>query len=118
MIRYFGLDGEPLTMKEWGVLMERKQSVRFASEDGETSPDEDPTRIGSDHVGDLWVSTVWLGLNHNYGDGPPLIFETMVFPTGSYSEEYCQRYSTKEQAKEGHDRVVADLREGKELSYE
>lgn len=25
------------------------------------------------------LSTVWLGLDHNYGSGPPLIFETMLF---------------------------------------
>jgi hypothetical protein len=25
------------------------------------------------------LSTVWLGLDHQYGDGPPLIFETMLF---------------------------------------
>ena len=28
---------------------------------------------------DYWVSTVFLGLDHNWGVGPPLIFETMVF---------------------------------------
>lgn len=28
---------------------------------------------------DYWVSTVFLGLDHRHGDGPPLIFETMVF---------------------------------------
>ena len=26
----------------------------------------------------LHVSTVWLGLNHNFAEGPPLIFETMA----------------------------------------
>ena len=25
------------------------------------------------------LSTVWLGLDHQWGDGPPLIFETMLF---------------------------------------
>jgi hypothetical protein len=25
------------------------------------------------------LSTVWLGLNHSFGGGPPLIFETMLF---------------------------------------
>jgi hypothetical protein len=30
------------------------------------------------------LSTVWLGIDHNWGDGPPLIFETMLFaPSGS-----------------------------------
>lgn len=50
-----------------------------------------------------WVSTVFLGINHDYtGKGPPKIFETMVFPSGSYTEEYCRRYSTWGEAEEGY----------------
>jgi hypothetical protein len=54
------------------------------------------------------VSTVWLGLDHSYGQGPPLIFETMVFlPDGSSlgdgDEEYCERYATEAEARDGHD---------------
>lgn len=36
-------------------------------------------RIAEDDIGELWVSTVWLGVNYQFRDGPPLIFETMVF---------------------------------------
>lgn len=54
-----------------------------------------------------WVSTVWLGLNHNYGVGSPLIFETMVFPKkGEYHDLDCERYSTEEEAKASHHRMV------------
>jgi hypothetical protein len=28
------------------------------------------------------VSTIWLGINHRFGDGAPLIFETMVLYDG------------------------------------
>jgi hypothetical protein len=59
------------------------------------------------------VSTVYLGMNHQWGDGPPLIFETMVF--GGDEGEPCWRYSTEEQARAGHDRVVAALRAGEDL---
>lgn len=57
-----------------------------------------------------WVSTVWLGLDHTFsGEGPPLIFETMVFPSkGDFSETYCERYSTLEEARAGHERIVAE----------
>jgi hypothetical protein len=51
------------------------------------------------------VSTVWLGINHSYWGGPPLIFETMVFCHFDHEcdwlHEQC-RYSTKEQALRGH----------------
>ena len=54
-----------------------------------------------------WVSTVWLGLNHQYGEGKPLIFETMVFPKKeSYSELDMERYSTEAEAIEGHKQMV------------
>ena len=59
--------------------------------------------LGSRFIGDvpLEVSTVWIGINHNFsGEGPPLIFETMVF--GSEGDLYCERYATEEQAREGH----------------
>lgn len=112
---YYDLDGNPISDKEWVALLGRKRGARMAAENGESSPEDDPTRISSDHVGDAWVSTVWLGLNHRYDDGPPLIFETMVFPTGSFSEQYCRRYATKEQARAGHEAVVKALRDGTEL---
>lgn len=54
----------------------------------------------------LWtgkfVSTVFLGLNHRFDEGEPLIFETMVFP----DEADIERYSTYEQAITGHDEMV------------
>ena len=52
------------------------------------------------------VSTVFLGLNHNYGDGPPLIFETMVFSETGEGDLDMERYSTEEQALKGHKEMV------------
>ena len=46
------------------------------------------------------VSTVFLGLDHQYGDGPPLLFETMIF--GGAEDQWCDRYTTWEQAISGH----------------
>lgn len=54
-----------------------------------------------------WVSTVWLGLDHQFGEGKPLIFETMVFPEkGNYSELDVDRYYTEEEALKGHKKMV------------
>lgn len=55
-----------------------------------------------------FVSTVWLGLDHSFGeDGPPLIFETMVFPKkGIWVDVDMERYSTEEEAVQGHQRMV------------
>ena len=51
------------------------------------------------------VSTVFLGLDHSFTEeGPPMLFETMVFKAkDDYSDEYCERYSTKDEALAGHE---------------
>lgn len=57
--------------------------------------------------GGKWVSTVWLGMDHAFGSGAPLIFETMVFPSESdFTDLDCRRYSTEEEAVTGHDEMV------------
>lgn len=53
----------------------------------------------------LRVSTVFLGLDHNYClDGPPILWETMIFDADEESElsGYQQRYATREEAEAGH----------------
>lgn len=55
-------------------------------------------------VGDARVSTVFLGLDHSFGHGPPLLFETMIF--GGPHDQYQERYPTRDEAVAGHQRAV------------
>lgn len=57
-------------------------------------------RVGYSSYGDVSISTVFLALNHQWGDGPPLLFETMIF--GGPHNEYQTRCSTWAQAEEMH----------------
>ncbi len=50
------------------------------------------------------VSTVFLGMDHNWGEGPPVLFETMVFRDGHGDEE--ERYCTWDEAERGHAEMV------------
>ncbi len=99
--RYFQRDGTPLTNDE----AHKRMKELF---------DDDYRRIGFDTVtfrGMTYdVSTVFLVINHQYGDGPPLIFETMIFIHGSSHDEYMQRYSTEDEAVAGHRYIVDTLR--------
>jgi len=52
-----------------------------------------------------WLSTVWLGLDHRYGEGPPLIFESMLFAPGTAHELDMDRYATEAEAAAGHERM-------------
>ena len=67
-------------------------------------------RVAFDVVGDAEVSTVFLSLDHQWGDGPPVLFETMVFARGSMHDERCERYHTWDEAVAGHDQIVGELR--------
>ena len=53
------------------------------------------------------ISTVFLGIDHNFlGKGKlPILFETMIF--GGDLDENMERYSTWQDAEEGHKRWVA-----------
>lgn len=51
------------------------------------------------------ISTVFLGLDHNFGEGPPLLFETLVWNRQG-DEVDGARYSTYDEAEAGHARMV------------
>lgn len=59
--------------------------------------------VAVDEFKSVKVSTVFLGIDHQFGDGPPLLFETMVF--GGKHDDYCERYSTWDEAAVGHARI-------------
>jgi len=91
---YYDRQGKPLTLLEWaGALEDRTIDKRRVAET--TLPNG------------RWVSTVWLGLDHRFGHGPPLIFESMVFESKAEMDEIdCERYSTEEEARVGHQELV------------
>jgi len=66
--------------------------------------------VAQEHVGNKWVSTVFLGLDHSYGSEGPIVFETMVFENDQSKD--CFRYSTWDEAVEGHIKVCSELQSG------
>lgn len=91
-IGYYDKQGKEITALEFGRL-HSDYKYKF---------------VMKDTVGGWQISTVWLGLDHAFKEGAkPLIFETMVFeptPEGhmTLDDVYCERYSTEEEAKQGH----------------
>ena len=69
-------------------------------------------------VGDLLVSTVFLGLDFSLGRvGPPVLWETMVF--GDVGDDgdvgwgrYQKRYRSLQEAREGHRQTVDEVKHG------
>ncbi len=61
--------------------------------------------VGNDRIGDVHVSTVFLGLDHSFGRPVPILWETMIF--GGEHDQYQERYSSQEDALAGHARACA-----------
>lgn len=60
--------------------------------------------VAKTKIGDVLISTVFLGLDHSFGHGRPLLFETMVF--GGKLDQEMDRYSTWNEAEKGHATIV------------
>jgi hypothetical protein len=57
--------------------------------------------VARTRVGEVLVSTVFLGLDHNItGVGAPILYETMIF--GGAADQEQERYETREAAIVGH----------------
>lgn len=97
---YYDRQGQPITMDEWGRLigdLEYKIIRQTPLFDG------------------TFISTVWLGIDYGFGYGPPLIFETMVFPNdGLGLEQECRRHPTEAAALAWHDQTIAKITEALE----
>ncbi|HJY45276.1 MAG TPA: hypothetical protein VJ301_11690 [Propionibacteriaceae bacterium] len=98
--RYYILDGDhvaiPVDVLTWARWLETADR-----------------HVGRTVLDGVVVSTVFLGLNHSYGDRHAArhIFETMVF--GGPLDEECERYATWAQAEAGHAAMVARVQASK-----
>ena len=90
---YYNLEGQKVTLEEWGTIREFHKTVK------------------QQHLCGMYISTVFIGMNMGFGDTPPLIYETMVFKDGEWNEEYIDRYTTREEALAGHARAIEWVKE-------
>lgn len=66
-----------------------------------------PVTVQKDVLPGRRVSTVFLSVQHGTDNqGRPVLFETMVFADGDWSGEFQCRYSTWDDALEGHKHVL------------
>lgn len=67
--------------------------------------------VARTEIGDLLVSTVFLGIDHRFHEeGPPILWETMVFG-GSPRKDLGQwRYASHAAALKGHEEAVKKWR--------
>ena len=85
-------------------ILKDKEPVQVSSEEWGEWFEKADRHVGTDTVGDVSISTVFLGVDHQFGDGPPLLFETMIF--GGEHDGYRERCSTYEQAEAMHQKAM------------
>jgi hypothetical protein len=94
MSKFYILDGKtpvPVAgVKEWAENFEADRTV------------------AKDKFGKVLVSTVFLGLDHSWDGGEPLLFETMIF--GGKYDGYQTRCSTWDEAVIKHEEACKLLR--------
>lgn len=74
-------------LKKWGKWME--------------SADR---HVAKTDLGEVWISTVFLGIDHGFGEKLPVLFETMIF--GGVRDQEQWRYTTWDEAVAGHEKAV------------
>lgn len=100
--------GEPVAEPDtvqWAQWIEAAQETRART-------------LAETTVGPYWVSTVFLALDHSFGEGPPVLWETMIFGVEEDWEDLSGkrrrsrksldqfRHTSKAEALDGHARAV------------
>lgn len=119
---YLDKMGKPLSLLEWAGLIENLEYKIVGSTEIAPTTINPASRL----------STVWLGIDHSFTPfGPPLLFETMRFSLQQKSRQFLpgfyhpsldfpidknevtdqMRWSTEEQARLGHDRILRLIQE-------
>lgn len=92
---FYDRSGNPITQERYGDLVTQDNGGYKIVARSADLPDN------------VWISTVWLGMDHNFGEGTPLIFETAVFGVES---DIVDRYTTEDEALEGHLAILKNVR--------
>ena len=86
----------------WYILDENNKPIRSTVVDCGNWLEENPERksVKQEHIDDVFISTVFLGLDHAWDSDIPVLWETMIF-RGEH-DQYQERYTSYEDALEGH----------------
>ena len=68
----------------------------------------DKRRVAANRINGIYISTVFLGLDHAFDDGPPVLWETMIF--GGSQDQETWRYTSREAAARNHAAILRRIR--------
>lgn len=105
-------------MSNWYILDNNHNPVNKPVLEAAKWMEDNPNRkqIGDDELTDLngdvvCVSTVFLGLDHAWNSKTPVLWETMIFG-GIHDQSYQERYTSYQDALEGHQKAINFIKTG------
>lgn len=105
-------------MSKWYILDNNHKAVSKPVLEAAKWMEDNPNRrqVGYDELKDLngddvRISTVFLGLDHGWKSGTPVLWETMIFG-GVNDQNYQERYTSYEDALEGHQNAINFIKKG------
>jgi hypothetical protein len=94
-------------MSRWYTLDENNKPIAATSIiEAIAWLDKNPERkaVKQEHIDDVFISTVFLGLDHAWHSDVPVLWETMIF--GGEHDQYQERYTSHKDALEGHEKAL------------
>jgi hypothetical protein len=117
---YWRLNADHTTSPIYGRMSDDASAALEWAQDFENFEDR---QLARDEIEGCLISTIFLGLDHAWGGGPPVLFETMAFSAAAklvklfggrerevHEEIEQRRYCTYDEAMAGHQDVVAHVR--------
>jgi len=92
----------------WYILDENNNPIKCSNREYRKWESKNPNlkAVKQENIGDIYVSTVFLGLDHGHKKGIPVLWETMIF--GGKHDQYQERYTSLEDAVKGH-KIAVEL---------
>ena len=91
----------------WYILTTDNKPVAVTIRKASKWMEDNPHRkvVKQEHIGeDIYVSTVFLSLDHSWSNKGLILWETMIF--GGEHDQYQERYTSYEDALEGHQKAL------------
>ena len=100
----------------WYILDDNNNPIQKNVEEASKWIEDNPRKkiVKQENIGEIRISTVFLGLDHSFNEKTPVLWETMVF--GGEHDGFQERYSSYEEAVKGHKEALMLVKVSIELS--
>ena len=97
-------------------ILENQKPVPCLDYDGWARLSSQQKHVSLNYIGRKdWISTIFLGVEHGYECGKPIIFETMIFCEDEKYDQYQERYTDFYEAAARHLEILDAFRNKEDI---